>query len=292
MQKYLRLGESGLFKSYLGEWSDNAIDTLIPMKRANECMLGSYTDAQGEKQWHSEDNGFCKWNGIKDISIGIDCAGEGSDRNVIYALEGNRELLYKSFEKTWETTDEKSKLDYRGTYLKENGPYIAKFIYDDIILANLSRKIDITIDGTGGFGKTIYDSLMEYKLDPEFITIRLLNFAANAKDEETYHDVIAEMAWNLANIIKSPAGLLLEPNDDLKNQLTSRKTTADSKKRNMLESKKDYKAHGMVSPDDFDALMLACYQDGDNSDTDSFAKINKLQTKSYAAAIRAAGKRY
>jgi hypothetical protein len=292
MQKYLRLGESGLFKSYIGEWSDNAIDTLIPMKRANECMLGSYIDGKGVKQWHSEDNDFCRWNGITKIRVGLDCAGEGTDRNILYALEGNRELLFKSFEKTWETTDEKSQLDYRGTYLKENGPYIAKYIYDNIILANPSRQIDITIDGTGGFGKTVYDSLMEYKLDAEFITIRLLNFASAAKDEETYHDVIAEMAWNLANIIKSPAGLLLEPNDDLKNQLTSRKTTADGKKRNMLESKRDYKAHGMVSPDDFDALMLACYEDGDSSNMEAFEKINKLQTKSYAAAVRAAGRKY
>lgn len=259
MSKYMKFGESGLFFSYLGEWSQTSEDTLVPIKRVNECMLGSYVDENGKTKWTSEDSGYAKWNGIKKIFAGLDCSGEGVDKNVLYALEGNRELLHYAFNKTWENSD----IDYRGTHLKEDGPYIAKWLYDNLFMKYPAREIDLTIDGTGGFGKTVYDALMAYPLDPVFVCIRLLNFASNAsaEGEEFYHDVIAEMAWNMANHFKSPEGLLLEPNDDLKNQITSRKTLTDGKKRNMLESKKDYKQRSGASPDDFDALIMACYGD-------------------------------
>lgn len=257
IEKYMKYGESGLFFSYIGEWTQTTIDTLVPFKRVNECMLGSYIDEHGIKQWTSEDSGYCKWNGIKKIYAGIDCSGEGIDKNVLYVFEGNRELFHYTFNKTWEQSD----IDFRGTHLKEDGPYIAKWIYDNLFKAFPGREIDFTIDGTGGFGKTIYDSLMTYALNPVFVTLRLLNFGSNAMDEENYHDIIAEMAFNFANHMKSPQGLLLEQNDDLKNQITSRKTMQDGKKRNMLESKKDYKQRAGSSPDDFDAAIMAIYGD-------------------------------
>jgi hypothetical protein len=286
MEKYLKFGESGLFFSYLGEWSQTTTDTLVPIKRVNECMLGSYVDEKGIKQWTSEDSGYAKWNGIKKIYAGIDASGEGVDKNLLYALEGNRELFHYAFNKTWESSD----IDYRGTHLIEDGPYIAKWIYDNLFMAYPGREIDLTIDGTGGFGKTIYDALMSYPLNEVFITIRLLNFASNASDEEIYHDIVAEMAFNMANHMKSPAGLLLEANDDLKNQITNRKTTADGKKRNMLESKKDYKQRAGSSPDDFDALIMAVYGDVVENTIGSWRDLEVAgPAKGMGAMLKAAG---
>jgi hypothetical protein len=75
------------------------------------------------------------------------------------------------------------------------------------------------IDCTGGFGDTIYAALMKYKLDGKYITIRRIHFAAAAEDKVQYHDLVAQMAWQLKKDIESKEGLLLWENDDLKNQI-------------------------------------------------------------------------
>ena len=287
MGKYLQLGESGLFFSYLGQWSQTSTDTLIPIKRVNELMLGSYIDENGDKCWTSEDSGYAKWNGIKKICVGLDASGEGVDKNVVYAFEGNRELFHYAFNKTWESNE----IDYRGTHLKEDGPYIAAWLYENLFKKYPAREIDLTIDGTGGFGKTIYDALMQYTFDPVFVTIRLLNFASNAQDVEIYHDIVAEMAFNFRNICLAPAGILFEPNDDLKNQVTSRRTQTDGKKRNMLESKKDYKQRAGSSPDDFDAAIMALYSDMAAAAIGSWAGLpgTDTQSKGMNELLKAAG---
>ena len=256
MACYIKWGESPLFFSKcIGEWAANFEDALVPLDRANECMYGSYIDADGVQRWTSEEQGVAAWDNITTINIGIDASGEGRDKMVAFGLRGNRQYYYKSFNKTWIKED----ADFKGTRLKEDGAYIAKDIYDNIINANRDTKINILIDSTGGFGNSVYENLLKLKFNTRFITIRKVNFAEAAADKETYHDVVAEMAYMLAADIKSPSGLLLENNDDLKNQITSRKKQADAKLRNMLEPKDKYKQRAGQSPDDFDALMLANY---------------------------------
>jgi hypothetical protein len=98
------------------------------------------------------------------------------------------------------------------------------------------------------------------------------------------------MAFNMANHMKSPAGLLLEANDDLKNKITNRKTTADGKKRNMLESKKDYKQRAGSSPDDFDALIMAVYGDVVENTIGSWRDLEVAgPAKGMGAMLKAAG---
>jgi len=254
IKSFMKWGESPLFFSkVIGDWVESTDDTLVPLSRMNEVMLGSYIDETGKKIWDSEEKGFCKWNGDKALYSGLDCSGDGADKRVLHTIEGNREFHYKSFAKTWERSD----VDGRGTRLKEDGPYIAKYIYDNLITPNPERKQIILIDCTGGFGDSVYDALMKYPLDSHYIKIVKINFASKAQDATLYHDIIAEMAFNLASSITSADGLLLEPNDDLKNQITNRRKRSDEKHRNAIESKREYKGRAGQSPDDFDALMLA-----------------------------------
>lgn len=255
MKCYLKWGESPLFFSKaIGEWTDKVENTLIPFDRAVECMHGTYTDENGVKRWASEERGYARYNGIKNISVGVDCSGEGTDKRTVIALEGNREIYSKSFAKTYVKSD----VDFRGTQLRENGAYVAADIYNNIILPHPDRIIYIVIDVTGGFGDGVYEALMSKDLNRRMVKIIRVNFAENAGDPETYHDIIAEMAFNLADDINSEEGILLQPNDDLLNQLTDRRKTTDGKLRHMLEGKAEYKArHNGESPDEFDALMLA-----------------------------------
>jgi hypothetical protein len=100
------------------------------------------------------------------------------------------------------------------------------------------------------------------------------------------------MAWELAKQIESQGGLLLEPNEDLKNQLTNRKKKQGSKLRNMLERKKDYKARAGSSPDEFDALMMANFVRLHGNDKISSA-VDKLaeSMEGMEKAIRKSGGR-
>ena len=202
MQCFMKWGESPLFFSKaIGEWSQSIDDTLVPLARVNEIMLGTYIDADTKnKIWESEEKGYCHYNGISDISIALDCSGDGADKNSLCVLEGNRQVLSKNFSKTWELNS----VDYRGTTLKENGPYIAQWIYNNVFKLYNGRLITFAIDCTGGFGNTVFDALMDktkYPLDGKFITIRKITFGATAQDDELYHDNIAEMAFTLADDI-------------------------------------------------------------------------------------------
>lgn len=281
MKCYLKWGESPLFLSkVIGEWVDATTDTLIPFERAVELMSGSYVDENGVKCWTPEERGFAKYNGIKNIYVGLDCSGEGTDKRTTFALEGNRQLYFKKFSKTYE----KSNLDYRGTKLKENGAYVADDLYINVILPHPDRQIFIVIDVTGGFGDSVYDALMDKGLNTRMVKIVRLSFAESAKDEESYHDIIAEMAFRLADDMNSTDGILLEPNDDLQNQLTDRLKKQDGKLRHMLESKKEYKTrHNGESPDDFDAFMLSNWgrhlKDAGATTGNAIAEANAVLTK-------------
>ena len=258
MKSYMKWGESPLFYSkVIGDWSDKTENTLVPFERALEIMKGSYIDGDGKRCWTSEELGFAKYNGIKNLYVGVDCSGQGTDKRVIFALEGNREFYKKVLQKTYE----RSNLDYRGTKLIEDGVFMADEIYNNLIKPNPTRLIFIVIDVTGGYGDSVYESLMKKPLNSHFVKIIRLNFAQKAttkEKEEIYHDIIAEMAFELSEDICSLEGVLLEPDDDLQNQLTDRKKTQDKGLKNMVESKEEYKGrHNGESPDEFDALMLA-----------------------------------
>jgi hypothetical protein len=283
MQKFLAWGESQLFFSkVIGLWTDQTQDTLIPYERACEIMLGTYTQSDGTIVWESEDKQIAKWDGILDIAIGSDCSGEGTDWRTVAVYEGNREIAFKKFPKTYE----RNELDYRGIQLKENGDYIANWINTEILRKYSGRKTNIGIDTTGGFGDELYGSLMRLRLDPVFVTIYRITFGAKADNEELYSDNIAEMADEFKKEIMSENGILLQPNEDLKNQMTDRKITQGTDRRLMLESKKNYKArHNNESPDDFDAHIIANrmrmhrkpgkIDDAMRAITDSMVKTNK-----------------
>lgn len=282
MKSYIKWGESPLFFSKaIGEWVDNADDCLVPLSRVDEIMQGTYNDTDGKVIWQSEEAGYAKWNGNTTLFTGIDCSGEGADKNVLFTLEGNREYHFNAFNKTYK----KDNIDFKGTRLEQDGKYIAKYIYDNIILPNPNRQQLILIDCTGGYGNSIYEALTSYDLNSKFIKVRKVNFAEKASDSELYSDIIAEMAYGLANQIMSEEGLLLKENDDLKNQITNRKKEIDSKMRNKLESKSAYKQRAGSSPDEFDALMMAVYASklgaSKNALSDAIIRAAKIQSKGF-----------
>lgn len=254
MECYMKWGESPLFFSRcIGEWSTVSEDCLVPLPRMNELMLGTHIEPDGSRVWDSELNSYARWNGIKRLCTGIDCSGEGKDKVIITTLEGNRQFHFKKFAKTWEKND----VDYRGTKMKEDGPFIAAYIWETLIKPYPTRKHNILIDCTGGYGDTIYSALMKYPVQGKFVKIMRVTFGVPADDDELYHDNIAEMAFTLADDLISEDGILLEENEDLKNQITMRKKLEDGKNRNTLEGKKAYKVRAGQSPDEFDSLMLA-----------------------------------
>ena len=284
MARYLRWGWSALFISRcIGKFADAGENVLIPLARANEVMLGTYTDSEGVIHRESEEKQYAKYNGIKDIFAFLDCADEGADTNHLFALRGNMEAVSKTFSKTYAPAE----ADYRGTRMTEDGPYIAKWIFENVIEPNKDFHVTLGIDCTGGFGNSVYDSIMAMPLNRYFTTIVKFKFGLPAHDEELYHDNIAEMAWMLKNSILSSDGLLLEPDEDLLNQMTSRKTETDGKLRNKLESKKDYKVHAGQSPDKFDALMGANYMRTYVKSGDMIDKIKQSQDE-YAEVLEAA----
>lgn len=251
MEKYMTWGESPLFfAKVIGEWVEDATNTLVTLTRAEEIMYGK--DREGN--WISEKDEYAKYNGSKSIAIGLDCARDGADKNVLFALQGNRQLCpTKKFAKTFMKTD-------KGERLKEDGKFVADEIVNKYVLPNPSVPIGIAIDMTGGYGASAYDFLSHnphVKNNP-LVFLMPIKFSSKASNEELYPEIVTEMALQLSDDIYSEEGLLLLPDEDLKNQLTSRRKGIDPKtSRDKLESKEDFKKRSGKSPDEFDGLMLA-----------------------------------
>lgn len=258
MKAFIRWGASPLFlTNVIGEWVATQTNALVTVIRATELMAGTYINENKEKVYIAENEGYCKYNGDTNIYVGIDAAREGDDKIIIYALQGNKEIFKRKFNKTYIHEDS----DYKGERLLEDGNYIAGEFITNLVIPYKQHNIRVEVDCGGGYGDTIYDSIIKHPIIKtlNLFKIRRIKFNENADKNDMYTDKASEIICQLADDINSEYGIIFDDIDeDLKNQLTNRRRGYDNKSRFKIESKKEYKIRsGSTSPDEMDALALA-----------------------------------
>ena len=264
---FARWGKSPYFKAnVMGMWQENLEGTKIPMSRMQELMQGQglipldieNPNSKMDKVWLSEYNHLAKYDGDKTIYSGIDCADDGIDLNVLFAMIGNKEIYKKKFTKTWEKNDR----DYQGTQLVQDGKYIAEHWVMNVFDKAPNNMHILYIDATGGFGNSLYQALMliDRVKRSQFVTIRRLKYSEAATDKTQYKNITSEMFIEYANAVNSEHGILFaELDEDLANESTNRRFKTDGGVY-VVESKKEYKQRTSgISPDTLDAVMMANY---------------------------------
>ena len=164
-------------------------------------------------------------------SLGIDCAGYGRDFNVFYVIDDVHVI-------------EKLKVSNADSFEMNN------------IARRLIQKYGIRqvcVDGTGGYGKAVYDFLA---LDPS-LDCYFVNFGQAAEDSTRFANARAEMYFRLAEGMRSDFRLEdAETEEELR--ILSAETTSAGKC--ILIDKDTIKKVLGRSPDSADALALAYYQ--------------------------------
>lgn len=258
MKAFIRWGASPLFlTNVIGQWVATQTNALVTVIRATELMSGTYLNENKEKVFVAESEGYCKYNGDTNIYVGIDAARDGEDKIIIYALQGNKEIFKRKFNKTYIHDDS----DYKGERLLEDGNYIAGEFITNLVIPHKQHNIKVEVDCGGGYGDTIYDAIIKHPIIKtlNLFKIRRVKFNEKADKEDMYFDKASEIICQLADDINGEQGIVFdEVDEDLKNQLTNRRRGYDNKSRFKIESKKEYKVRsGSTSPDEMDALALA-----------------------------------
>lgn len=176
-------------------------------------------------------NDFCVFKDTKpgfqkQVSLGCDFAGAGRDSNAFIVCDGERILEIK------------------------------KIVRSDTLtlcasIRNLIEKWGVKkvrLDNTGGFGQGVADIL-----DLEYEFIERVNFSERAWDSDSYANARAEMYFNLAKNL--PEGLSGNMEEEMK--VTSWFINKSGKTQ-LIEKDLIKKLLGR-SPDELDALALACY---------------------------------
>lgn len=110
----------------------------------------------------------------------------------------------------------------------------------------------VAIDGTGGLGAAIADTLRHFGHK------NIVDMAVNGKAarSDKFMNKRAELWWNLREQFRTNA--IAIPDDDvLKSQLSYPQYRFDMKGRYVIEPKEEMKARGLASPDRAEAVMLA-----------------------------------
>jgi len=261
IEKYLSWGESPLFRSkVIGEWVEDSNNQWVSLERMDELMMGRVKGV-----WQSEDAGYARYNGIRTIGVGIDCAREGSDDTVVSSFEGNREFKPAHvFDKTYKQTD-------KGKKFVEDSRFIGKWVIDNYVIPHFDRIMVISIDMTGGYGVGIYDYLTNHPAvkNSKFAHVVGVKFnqlstvsARGLKDKHgkpmmLYPDMATQMIAQISHQINSDDGILFFDDDDFKNEITNRGKELDGESREKIESKNTYKQRAGKSPDRMDSKLLA-----------------------------------
>jgi hypothetical protein len=180
-----------------------------------------------------QDNRFC---------LGVDVAGreETGDYTACYSLAGG--VCRREFKR-------------RGMTIPEIAGEVRRVIA--MRNAELWRRVvwRVTIDDTGiGGGLT---DVLKGEPDVEVVPFK---FGGAAVDSTTFHDCATEAYWAV-RVLARDRKVRFEFDTQAQAQLTGRKLDQDARGRLALESKDTYKArHGGRSPDDADAIALACWQ--------------------------------
>jgi len=118
----------------------------------------------------------------------------------------------------------------------------------------------IFIDGGGGYGGGVVDNLRALGF-----TVFEVQFGGSPLDKQAYRFKADEMWGNMRDALTA-GRLALPDNPDIKSQLTQREFGYTLKQQVNLESKKDMKARGLMSPDIADALALTYAQEVERLD--------------------------
>lgn len=131
------------------------------------------------------------------------------------------------------------------------------------------RRLEIRIDAGGGFGRDVYNQLLDHptlEAFPDGCTISLHDFGGHPSDPRAYGDWITEAYHGILADLQADWALLRPP-PELRQDLCGRKlrweTVGLGKGRVdvvRLERKKLYRERNGRSPDDGDSLALACWK--------------------------------
>ncbi len=185
------------------------------------------------------------------ITFGVDVARFGDDKTVIAKKHGNVITLpvKRHGQDLMQTVGDIVML-YRKT-LRENPGY--------------KGRISVYIDDTG-LGGGVTDRLNEVVREQRLrqMLVFPINFGARIEDKDAAENYGNMGAWLWATLRDGlREGELKLPNDtELVAELSSRKYLVNSSGHIVLERKEDLKKRGLPSPDNADAVVLACYTGG------------------------------
>ncbi|MFA5695993.1 MAG: hypothetical protein WC917_00810 [Bacilli bacterium] len=222
----LEWGESSpLWKAkVLGDFPDETEDTLIPLSWCEQAI-----DCEVEPNQRKV--------------LGFDVARFGDDSSVAYEIKSN--VASKLFKTNKEDT------------MAASGR-----------IANIAQDYDlIGVDGVGVGGgvvdrlyEVLNSSLREDKIGHRVVDVQ---FGRKADEFKRFYNHRAEVYWHLRERLR-PDGQkwnkIRIPNDDvLKAQLSAIKFSYASDGRIKIETKDEMKVRGLKSPDEADALAIACW---------------------------------
>ena len=243
--------ESAFFQvRALGNFPSGDSNTVVPM----------YVIEDGKNMWRKlreTDTIFKNDPRYKGpLEIGIDTARYGDDESVVCIIRGHDMLGMKAL--THSRASEKT-------------------CTDEIIGALFSLLNEhrgprdplpiVKIDGTGGYGGSVYDALRKRGREVRVIEYNASQRAYDAKEYTCLRD---ELWFQAAQWLREGGTILSD--DKLERDLTCPTYSFDEKGRKKVESKKDMKKRLGRSPDRADAFCLAVYSESrpEVDDTDDY----------------------
>lgn len=209
-----------------GEYPENSAEQLISENEIEAAFAKDYKDHEFR---HSQNR------------IGVDVARGGADSTVIFRRQG-----LKSFP---------PKLVGSDIY----GPELA----GNVVLEHNRNKIDkVYVDGTGGYGSSVYDSLITHGE----IDVQSIIYNARAHSPELYANRRTEMWVRMRDWIRR--GGQLPKDDELRKELLAPKIFFHGGKF-ALEPKEDIKKRLGRSPDRADALAQTFADDEEFSSSEA-----------------------
>lgn len=198
--------------SYLGEFPDTALNTLLGDEEVEAAMNRQISESE---YMHAQ------------IRMGVDVARFGDDETAICIRHGLR--CYPIVVRRSIRTQDLSSLV--------------------VHMKNENMVEEIFVDGTGGYGAGLVDSLLQLGHPAHEV-----HFSSRPDQIRTYANRRAEMYFRLANWVKR--GGVLPRDNDLRRQLASPTYSYKGAGKFVLEPKDQIKKRLGFSPDRSDALAL------------------------------------
>lgn len=215
------------------------IEVMGKFPDANAKSFISYADVmEAAGRWLPYKK-YCDLYGVPEgpVELGLDCAGDGDDLNVVIARKGNY-------------TFKPASLKYAKP--KDVHKMVVSYAQDIRSITGYDDNIKVKIDMTGGYGSGPYEHISDDRTN-NFTAVKV-NFAWKANNEDEYDSIASEMwdnvRYNMKNII------LYSEDEFLLEELYTRKIDTDCT-RVKIQPKKEFKKEYKASPDRADAFILA-----------------------------------